>query len=663
MFQMRSNCLRATICWFATVVFLFVFAPAYATAENKEVYTTDSWLQYAVTSSGLWLNENGTLKWLGESSYHPETIKVDNRIVHIAADIRGSNVWYLTEEQGVQTLYSLSVGGANVLDGVSISSNDAIVQLEYSESFGLIALNHEGVVNSVYATDASLTPLVINQWTNEGVSTISVWDNYLLTYKAVSGELTLIDLARMSCAIPAITVPSLSWVQVGTVSNEENYAFALNKMSGDLTRIDLNTGTQEIVETDLPHDCAGLRRNDNYVYTLGNSFRTLYALPITELLGGNGSKKLTIVNSVGDVERFRKAVSMFNIKYPDIEVVERSIDDPRIIATEIMSGNEGIDIVGLQDSNMPISAALLLKSGALVDLNQVADLVTLKDEYRDIWGFVTVEDQWYGIPQTVEQHLWCVNMELASKIGWEPPVERWTWDDFSALAEKVLKYNMSADTPIYLLQEDSFLLPYFFHEFQANHVQVMNGSADYMSDEYIALLKMWKYLNDNRLVCSSAVVWSPSMRADTLLYSNRVSLATLGDNYYIYPPTESASSVFPAYSAVLALNANTPYLSEAIFFLTCYMSPEAVSSSMYWNDGQWLSNKELYAEQSNMYKISASNEALWNEMLTVSAPELYLLDIMRQQSKTLLPGLIAGTVSPDKFATLSQQMADIVLGE
>lgn len=663
MFQTRSSCLKATISWFAIAAFLFVCVPAYATVDGKEVYTTDSWLQYAVTSSGLWLNENGTLKWLGESSYHPESIKVDNSIVHIAADVNGGNIWCLAEEHGVQTLYSLSAGGANVLNGVSISSDESIVQLEYSESFGLVALNHEGVVLSVYAADASLTPFAIEQWTNEGVSSISVWDNYLLTYKEISGELTLIDMECRSCAIPAITVPSLSWVQVGTVSNEETYVFALNKMSGDLIRIDMNNGTQEIVETDLPRDCAGLRRNENYIYTLGNSFRTLYALSITELLGGNGAKKLTIVNSVGDVERFKKAVLLFKTKYPDIEVVERSIDDPRIIATEIMSGNEGIDIVGLQDSNMPISAALLLKSGALVNLNQVADLVSLKDEYRDIWGFVTIEDQWYGIPQTVEQHLWRVNLELASKIGWEPPVGRWTWDDFSALAEKVLTYNASAETPIYLLQEDTFLLPYFFHEFQANHVKVLNGSADYMSDEYIELLKMWKYLNDSHLVCSSAVVWSPSMRADTLLYSNRVSLATLGDNCYIYPPTESASSVFPVYSAVLALNANTPYLSEATFFLMCYMSPEAVSSSIYWNDGQWLSNKELYTEQGNMYKISASNEALWNDMLTVSAPELYLLDIMRQQSKTLLPGLLDGTVSPEKYAAISQQMADIVLGE
>ena len=50
-------------------------------------------------------------------------------------------------------------------------------------------------------------------------------------------------------------------------------------------------------------------------------------------------------------------------------------------------------------------------------------------------------------------------------------------------------------------------------------------------------------------------------------------------------------------------------------------------------------------------------------MMTQGAPELSLLDISRQQWQTLLPGLLDGTVSPEQFAAISQQLADMALGE
>lgn len=638
--------------------------PAYAAVNYEEVYSSKEYLQYAVASSGVWLNENGTLKWFHESAYHPEDVITDSRIGHIASDGSSTTqVVYLTEEQGVQTLHFTMTSGTNLLPAVTLPSDKHIIQLENSTMFDLFALAEDGTVYSVYAGDGSLRPLSISQWINEGVSTIAVWSNYLLTYKQASGELTLIDLSLKSCTVPSVTVPSLSWVQIGMVSEDECYVLALN-INGNLIRVNMNSGEQEIIETNLPRDCAGLRRDKYRVYTLGNSFHTLYALSINELLERVSSKTITIVNSVGNFDQFEEAVSMFHEKYPDIQIVERNIDDPRIIATEIMSGAEGIDIVGLQDSNMPISAALLLKSGALVDLNQFLDLVALKDEYRDIWGAVTIDGRWYAVPEGIEQNLWCVNLQLAEKIGWEPPVGRWTWDDFTALAEKVLAYNQTADSPIYLLQEDTFLLPYFFHEYQANHVQPFNGIANYMSDQYISLLKMWKQLNDDNLICSAPSVFDQSFRPNALLHAQRMSLNSLNTDCYIYPPTESVTSAIPAYTFNLALNANSPNLEEAAYFLTCYMSPESVAKTFYWSHGQWLCNKELYTKTENIFGfVSEANETLWNEALTATAPELYLLDIMIKQGSALLPSLLEGTISAEEFAAVSQQMADIVLGE
>ena len=374
-------------------------------------------------------------------------------------------------------------------------------------------------------------------------------------------------------------------------------------------------------------------------------------------------RTLTIVNSVGDSARFEKAAELFHARYPDTKILQRRIDDARVLATEIMAGGEGADIVGLQDSFMTVSAAILLKNGALVDLNRFPEFAALKENCLDIFGFVTIDGRWYAVPEEIEEHLFRVNTTLAEKIGWQIPSGRWSMDDFWELALRVKRMNEETEEHIFVLQDDSFLMPYFFHAYQANHVDAFAGRADYDTQAYINLLTRWKELNENGLVCQSPDRVNPKMRADALLYTCRCPLSVLGEDTCILPPCESDASKYPVYGGVLSINANTPHMEEAVYFMRCYLSPEALERQYALRDGCWLKEGQAASDPLFIETVSDENVTLWSAVLENGAPELYLLDISREQYKTLFPALLEGRISPERFAAVSQQLADMALGE
>jgi len=267
------------------------------------------------------------------------------------------------------------------------------------------------------------------------------------------------------------------------------------------------------------------------------------------------------------------------------------------------------------------------------------------------------------VPETVSIHMWQVNPELANKVGWEIPDGRWTLAEFRTLAEKVATYNRTAEKPIYLLQDDTFLLPWFLYDYQVSHVNLASMSAEYLTDEYVQLLNFWQELNDQGLICKAVSSNNLAARADTLFVAGRYVLSELTNTVCILPPQQNTDTPFPVYGAVLALNAHSPNRTEAEYFLACYISPEAVSRVNRWDSGQWLSDDSFYTSQDDIYGIGERTAALWDMILSNGAPELFVYDIQREQYNALMPALVNGEIDGEKFATISQQLADMAFGE
>lgn len=651
---------KSTIFVLLTLLAMVLTFHALGDTVVEQVFTSRSPFQYAVSSNGLWIVTDDSLLWYRDEMYQPEKLADAVHVVHIASD--DSCLYYVTEDNGIQFLNELYTGGIAVLQSTMLQCNFQQIEVANGHLWGL---REDGVLCSVYDSDGSAFPMQMTGFENSGITTFSGWQQYIIVYQESVGRIVLLDTAVNSVIATATISQPVEWIQVLDVSEES--ASAAVMASGNVRVIDLLTGSMKELPLRIPADCAGLRRNATVIFTLGDDYRTLYKLPVFALLEKEAQNRtLTIVNSIGDDQVFDAAVVLFHQKYPDVVIVERWIDDPRIIATEVMAGGDGIDIIGMQESFMTISSGFLLKSGAIVDLSTCPELDGTKCNYRDVFGITTINGQWYGVPESIEMHLWQVNPTLAEHVGCEIPEGRWTWADFVQLAEAVISYNQTAEKPVYLLQEDSLLLPYFFLEYQANHMNILDGTVDFDSDAYCSLLDMWKWLNDEHLITSAVDRHNPSMRKDTLLWSYRTPLCLMGSAEYIYPPTETAESGIPVYCCSLVLNSRSPMREEAAYFLQCLMVPDSVNQGAYWPNGQMLSDAVFDTDneaENEIYHVSAKNEQLWNAALTVGIPELYLYDIQREQAQTLLPGLLNGTVNAQRFAMISQQLADMALGE
>ena len=118
--------------------------------DVKVTHSSRNGMQYAVSSSGLWLNEAGELSWFGESDFDPILVKTDNSVSHISSGSGG--LVYITENAEGQELNIVLPDGTIALDSVHIISDASIVQMEGD----LFVLDTLGIISSVYIYDGSL---------------------------------------------------------------------------------------------------------------------------------------------------------------------------------------------------------------------------------------------------------------------------------------------------------------------------------------------------------------------------------------------------------------------------------------------------------------------------------------------------------------------------
>ena len=670
---------KAIVFMLTLVMTLCYLTPCAQAAPSAETpYYSSSPFLFTIGYQGYWVMDSGTLFWNDSNAHEMQRIVTRNDIVAIAApgEEQSNFVYYLTgSEDSPQVLHAVMSIGNVMYDHASLPEDMRVIHMEANMAC-LYALDEKGVLYQIFAYSdepANVYPLMDGDWINAGVTAFALYGKRMLIYQAESSTLTLLDFTDSSsdpAMTASVTVPTLRHMQFGGMDGDVPVIVAIveENSRGRLSLIRMDDGACEDTGISLNNDISLLGRDKTTLYIRGRKDKALFTLPMREVTGIKENPTLTIVNNLSTGSQREIAAQMFHQRYPDVEIVERSIRDGRVIATEMMAASDDIDIIAMQDSMMSVSAGLLLRSGAILDLNQFEGLVALRENYRDIFGFVSLGDQWFGVPSGhVEGRPWHVNPDLAAELGWEPPTGRWTWAEFAALADRVRAYNETAETPMYLLQ-DSLNQCYFLYEYQANHVNVLDGTADLNNETYVGMIRLWKELYDDGLLYEDDV-WA-SMGKNVLLHSAPYAmLYHMAKDLYILPPTETEESLYPVCDfGFYVVNANTQHLEEAIYYLECYMSVEAELGRFYFNDGKWLKDTSLYPDYAdnpfmNIQWPSEENEALWDYMLEHSAPQLHLVDLIRQQQFTLMPGVLDGTVTPEQFAQISQQLADMMLGE
>lgn len=377
--------------------------------------------------------------------------------------------------------------------------------------------------------------------------------------------------------------------------------------------------------------------------------------------------EITIVNSVRyEVSQMEKAIEIFHRRYPNIAISFKTVDDPRVLNSAVMAGTAGYDIVEIQEAGMSVAGPFLYRSGCFVNLNDYPCITQQMDDYLDLWAPMRYNEDLYGVPDIIWPMAWRMNKPLMEKIGMEEPTYEWTWDDFFALCEQVKAYNAQNQTSYRVLYDGS-VLPYLITQHNCNTLNVATGCANYATETYVAYLKQWVAVYQDGLI--NADLWEGKNDPDTLFYVERaIGYNQMQDNWYMAPPSIEGEPKYPVTAIHLAVNTNSTMKEEAVWFLSCYMSAEAVLSEPLIDCGQWLKDISRYStaymhitdENREMWE---HNQALWVYLLENSTQYYIIGDTEKEQWKVLYPQLLAGEITAEQFVQTVERRAEYVLME
>lgn len=169
------------------------------------------------------------------------------------------------------------------------------------------------------------------------------------------------------------------------------------------------------------------------------SLMLLVSLAATTTLAEDGKVSIMAVWGGQELDAFLKAIEPFE-QATGIEVqYEGTRDLPTLVTTRLEAGNPP-DIIALPGIGMMNDLA---RDGNLVNLKNVLDMDTMKEDYNQFWlDLGTYEDGLYGIyiSADVKSLVWYNPKAFAAK-GYQIPE---TWDELKALSEKMVA---NGDTP------------------------------------------------------------------------------------------------------------------------------------------------------------------------------------------------------------------------
>ena len=370
---------------------------------------------------------------------------------------------------------------------------------------------------------------------------------------------------------------------------------------------------------------------------------------------------ITILNMETSTPRYEETVRLFHLRYPDVEVIVKSEQDPRVISTGMMSKNGDIDLLMTYEMFNPMPTYQYFASGAIEDLSQYPEITQYLPEYVDRFAACMVDGHLIAIPERVYLEAFVVNDMLAVQMGIEVPAGAWTWADFKAIGEQILAYNKENGTNYYLFH-DNLNAPYVLHLLVTNAIDVMAGESHFTDEQYQSGMEAWLWVVKSGLVMDSSKVRDPMGKA---LFTHKTGLiyGNLGTTHYVMPPAFSDTTRFKMSNSAVMMNANSRHKEEAIYFLSCFFSPEAVGMEPIETLGPWFVDESQHFSQPGWQAISPENKELWDVLIQRSVMSSLIGSIWQDLLFELYPALLEGRLTVPQFLQQAERRANMMLGE
>lgn len=268
----------------------------------------------------------------------------------------------------------------------------------------------------------------------------------------------------------------------------------------------------------------------------------------------------------------------------EIEKYQQSVN------TQVMSGKAS-DILSVNylsykeyaDKGLLVNLSDLINSDKSFDYNKY---------YTSILDSFKYKDSLYGIPIKYYIRLMMANEGMLNSQNIKIDENRWTWDDFVSIGEKVIEnYRNNGNNNAYIMtnMDEKMLIDDMVTANFSKFVDSEKKTANFDSKEFINLLNLCKKILDEKLVntdITGGKAAAVNSRNDTLFTQLYVEdYWALGMEYFdngtllINKPSSGDGGDKSFYSnRIFGINKNSKYVNEAWDFIKYLVSDEAQSN-------------------------------------------------------------------------------------
>ena len=628
--------------------------------------------QYAVCDDGIWIRVDDQISLNHEKKDSTSSFIMKN-VAHMSAS--DDSLYLHVKDDISQAIRRVDDSGRTLAEWIipeEISlylfdvTIDGIIMLSKSDETAQLTHDWPGRNASLYFLrfdDGSVAKMHFVGMENQGVDVFAISGSTLCVQNLLDGKLSVIDLAdnhviaEFATQYEHMIIDDLKKAVYGLVEDVGTF----------IERLEFESGSRKVIHYvgDELH-YAGLRGNAENLYVEDYENGRLIVVPIPPRETSE-SIDLTIIGVFDppSSSRLHKAIEMFHMVYPDVDIMFRDVMDDVAFATSLMSGDPQIDIVSVQEYGA-LNAKAMLKAGVLVDFNDYPDITGNLNELIDQDSIFVDHGIRFGVPYMVMPYAWKVNEVLLSEMGISLPDMDWTWDDFFELSDQVYMQNQANDRSYYVLSDSVY--PHILLQYEMNAIDLLGGRADFDTADFRSLMERWKIADERKLLALDIdhFFLEEDVRAPSLFQVVNLFYAEMGENIYVAPPKLYNHTLYPTRTVTLVVNKYSQNIDMATHFLACYLSSDAVSFDDPVSTGRQLRDMNLYTPtQYNEHDALPSpiNDQLWESLLGQGIQESFYGDIMRVLDYELYPQYMKGQITLEEMITTIQTRADIFLGE
>lgn len=374
------------------------------------------------------------------------------------------------------------------------------------------------------------------------------------------------------------------------------------------------------------------------------------------------------IPSLQDYKKIAKAVELYRIRYPEVDVKVNLSLTTEDIKKKMMAGDDDLGVF----INYYFDFYSHGRNNTLVDLKEYPSILKkLENVFDGLINLCEYNGKMLGVPYDYSFTTLYVNSDLYGKLNFELPKDIWSWEDFYSYAFKAqqdMDGNGHKDTCIISCEKRD--AP-FISQMLAGYMDMDKGSADLSNEKIKSTLALWKKMWDEDLIEEGRIM---SKKDHVLLSLGKIGPFS-GNSHFVYMPVIDKND--PKFGLrnfeILSIPKSSSGIEQAVDFLEIFLSEDVQKQdinaplfkdiSIYesWDSYQnFLHNLDKGTDEFGL--SNDANYNLFNQIMNLSRIELPPVDL-RLFIMDTMEKYINGEISLDDFILQMDGKAKMIAGE